>query len=487
MQTSLARVLFSHEIKLLYRNRVLITLFSIILVLLVAALWIGSSMLHQQQRTMGRIQAHRVAAQDSLKARIRRIEAHGMHYPGFIWDDPTFAYNTARNEGPQYAVKRPFALQALATGQSEVQPFYYKVYITRKQMLVHESEIDNSFLQFIGTFDFSFVVVYLLPLLIIVFTYNILSSEKEQGTWVLLKTSNQSIARLLALRMGIRYGLFTVFFWVIVGPVLALLIGPAFLASTNWWWLVAFVSLYFAFWFALAFLVNSFSLSSNLNAMSLIFLWLLLGLLVPNLLQIGLNHAYPIPSRIALTTAERDATNRYFEQDGRLLTKEVFNSPRALIRQASIVTPGMVYGYGVIVSKSQQIKDQATRVAEDQLYGQIERQQAAIRRLQLLSPALLLQETLAALAGTHWHQFNQFSRDVDAFRLRTQQFFYPKMASESTFRTFTVADADAIPQFRPQVYADYGWLHLGQSLLLYAGVVLALGLLGYRRLLYASR
>jgi len=487
MQASLIRVLFSHEIKLLYRNRVLVTLFSIILVLLVAALWIGSSMLHQQQRTIGRIQAHRVAAQDSLKARIRRIEAHGMRYPGFIWDDPTFAYNTARNEGPQYAVKQPFALQALATGQSEVQPFYYKVYITRKQMLVHESEIDNSFLQFIGTFDFSFVVVYLLPLLIIVFTYNILSSEKEQGTWVLLKTSNQSIARLLALRMGIRYGLFTVFFWVIVGPVLALLIGPAFLASPNWWWLVAFVSLYFAFWFALAFLVNSFSLSSNLNAMSLIFLWLLLGLLVPNLLQIGLNRAYPIPSRIALTTAERDATNRYFEQDGRLLTKEVFNSPRALIRQASIVTPGMVYGYGVIVSKSQQIKDQATRVAEDQLYGQIERQQAAIRRLQLLSPALLLQETLAALAGTHWHQFNQFSRDVDAFRLRTQQFFYPKMALESTFRTFTVADADAIPQFRPQVYADYGWLHLGQALLLYAGVVLALGLLGYRQLLYASR
>jgi ABC-2 type transport system permease protein len=272
-----------------------------------------------------------------------------------------------------------------------------------------------------------------------------------------------------------------------VVPVLALLIGPDFLTSANWWWLVAFVSLYFAFWFALAFLVNSFSLSSNLNAMSLIFLWLLLGLLVPNLLQVGLSHAYPIPSRIALTTAERDATNRYFEKDGQLLTKDVFNNPRTLIRQASIVTPGMVYGYGVIVSKSQVIKDQATRVAEDQLYGQLEKQQAAIRRLQLLSPALLLQEVLAGLAGTHWHQFTEFSRDVDAFRLRTQQFFYPKMALESTYRTFTATDAAAIPQFRPQVYAGYAWLHLWQALLLYAGVVLALGLLGYRRLLYASR
>ena len=487
MQSSIFRVLLRHELTSLYRNRVLVTLFSIILGILLTALWIGSSLLHTQQRTIGRIGAHRVEAQDSLKTRIRRVEAAGMRYPGFIWDDPTFAYNTARNEGPQYAVKQPFALQALASGQSDVQPFYYKVYITKKQQLVHEGEIDNSFLQFVGTFDFSFVVIYLLPLLIIVFTYNVLSSEKEQGTWVLLKTSNQSIARLMLLRIGIRYALFTLFFWVVVGPVLALLIGPAFLATANWWWLVAFVSLYFAFWFALAFLVNSFSLSSNLNAMSLIFLWLLLGLLVPNLLQIGLTRAYPIPSRISLTTEERNAINRYFEKDGQALTKDVFSNPRTQIRQASVVTPGMVYGYGAIVYKSQEIKDAATQVAERRLYGQIERQQAAIRRWQLISPALLMQEVLSALAGTHWHQFNQFSRDVDAFHYRTQRFFYPKMASESTFRTFTVADAEAIPQFRPQAYADFGWLHIGQALGIYAGVVALVLALGFRRLTYASR
>jgi ABC-2 type transport system permease protein len=471
----------------LYRNRVLVVLFSLVLVVLLAALWAGSSQLHTQQRTLGCIRAHRHATQDSLVRRIRRVEAAGMRYPGFIWDDPTFAYNTARNEGPQYAAKAPFALQALAAGQSEMQPFYYKVYITKKQQLVHESEIANSYLQFVGTFDFAFVVVYLLPLLIIVFSYNVVSSEREQGTWVLLKTSNQSIARLTLVRLGIRYGLFTLFFWAVVGPVLAALVGPAFLATANWWWLVAAVSLYFAFWFALALLVNSFSLSSNLNALTLIFGWLGLGLLVPAVLQLGLDRAYPIPSRIAITTEERNAINRYFERDGQALTKAVFSSPRTLIRQASVVTPGMVYGYGVIVSKSQEIKDQATQQAERRLYGQIEKQQAALRYWQLLSPALLLQETLSALAGTHWQQFNHFSRDVDAFRTRTQHFFYPKMAHESTFRAFTVADAAAIPQFRPRVYATYDWLPIGPSWLLYGGVIgLVLGV-GYRRLLHASR
>ncbi|RZK62417.1 MAG: DUF3526 domain-containing protein, partial [Hymenobacter sp.] len=253
------------------------------------------------------------------------------------------------------------------------------------------------------------------------------------------------------------------------------------------WWLVGFVSLYFAFWFGLALLVNSFALSSNLNALVLLASWLGLCLLLPNLLQVGLNRAYPIPSRISLTTAERNAINQYFERDGQQLTKEVFNSPRTRIRQASIVTPGMVYGYGVIVYKSQEIKDQAARVAEQQLLGQIERQQLALRHWQLLSPALLLQEVLAALAGTHWHQYNQFSRDVDAFRRQTQRFYYPKMATEQTFRTFSGADAAAIPQFRPRAYAGFGWLPVGRLLLGGAAVVAGLGLVSYRRLLSASR
>jgi hypothetical protein len=36
-----------------------------------------------------------------------------------------------------------------------------------------------------------------------------------------------------------------------------------------------------------------------------------------------------------------------------------------------------------------------------------------------------------------------------------QSFFYPKVTLESTYHTFTVADAQVIPHFKPQVYADY--------------------------------
>jgi ABC-2 type transport system permease protein len=485
MRLPVINILFKHEIKILSRNRVLVSLCTLIVFILLSALWIGSSMLKKQEQTIIKIKTTDKAITDSLKTRISRVEASGMIYPGFIWDDPTFAYNTARNEGPKYAVKKPFSLQALNVGQSDVQPFYYKVYINKKQYLTFESEIENSFLQFVGNFDFAFVVIYLFPLLIIVFSYNVLSSEKEQGTWVLLKTSNQSIAQLVLCRVAIRYVLFTGFFWLIVTPVLTGLIGTDFLFTPNWHWLVAEVSLYFAFWFAVALLVNSFSMSSNVNAMVLIFIWLFTGIIIPNLLQIGLNKTYPIPSRIDMLTAEREAINKYFEKDGQDLTRDVFSSPR--IRQASVVTPGMVYGYGVIVYKSQEIKDQATAVAEEKLYSQIRKQQDAIRKFQFISPALMMQEELSALSGSHWFQFNQFSRDVDTFRKTTQQFYYPKMAYENTYRTFTVTDAAAIPVFQPKDYHDFSWINIKQSFLIYLGIIVLFSLIGYRRLLEAKK
>jgi ABC-2 type transport system permease protein len=487
MNLAVVNIIYKHELKTLGRNKVLVSLCTLILLILLSALWIGGCMLQKQEQTIVKIKQTDREITDSLKTRIRRVEANHMIYPGFIWDDPTYAYNTARNEGSKYAVKQPFLLQALNVGQSDIQPFYYKVYINKKQYLTFEAEIENSFLQFVGNFDFAFVVIYLFPLLIIVFSYNVLSSEKEQGTWVLLKTSNQSIAQMMSCRIGIRYLLFTAFFWLVVTPVLIGLIGSQFFFTQHWWWIVAKVSLYFAFWFALAMLVNSFSMTSNVNAMVLIFIWLFTGIIIPNLLQIGLSKVYPIPSRIDMTTAERDAINKYFEKDGQQLTKDVFSSPRAMIRQASVVTPGMVYGYGVIVYKSQLIKDQAAAVAEAKLYGQIKKQQDAIRRFQLLSPALMLQEELSALSGSHWYQFNQFSEDTERFKKQTQQFYFPKMAYENTYRNFTVADAEAIPTFRTKVYNDFSWMNIKQSFFIYLGIIILLVYISYRRLLEARK
>ena len=136
---------------------------------------------------------------------------------------------------------------------------------------------------------------------------------------------------------------------------LSLAIGPNFLASANWWWLVAVVSLYFGFWFALAFFVNGFGRSSTLNALVLIFAWLLVTVLVPNVLQIGITRAHPIPSRITLVNEQRRAEAEFYKKEGNLLMKELLDNPMAMIRTVSVVTPELVYGYGVVYYRRHKI------------------------------------------------------------------------------------------------------------------------------------
>ena len=484
---SLFRLILSHETKILRRNRVLVALFAVLLLLLLSTLWAGHRRLQRQQRTLAAIGRHEQRTAAELKRRIALTEAHGGTYPGYIWDDPVFPYNAASKLGARFATKQPFALQLLNVGQGDIQPYYYLTTTQATQKLTHGSEIENSFLQFIGHFDFSFVVIYLLPLLIVVFTYNVLSAEKEQGTWVLLKTSNQSVARLVALRTGIRYLLFSGLFWAVVAPALLAAIGPGFLATANWWWLVAAVSLYFAFWFALALFVNGFGRSSTLNALALIFAWLLIVMLVPNLLQIGLSQAYPIPSRISLVNEERDVVNKFYKKQGTLLTKRLLDNPLEMIRTVQVVTPELVYGYGVVAYTRQEITDRAAEVTKARLEAQLSRQQAGIQRLMYLSPALLLQEQLSALTGTHFHQFREFTYDVEAYKKQLQAFFIPKILDKATYHTFSAADADRIPRYQPRQYAGYRWLNLPLGVLVVGLAVAALLGAGYRLLRYSTR
>ncbi|GAB3281267.1 DUF3526 domain-containing protein [Larkinella harenae] len=487
MKLSFYQLVFSQELKILTRSHVLTSIFALVAAMLVSSIWIGTNRLQKQNETLVNVRQSEKALRDTLKTRITQIRERGLVYEGYIWNDPTFVYNAARNEGSAYAVKPVFSLQALSLGQSDIQPFYYKVNIAKKQALLFEEEIYNSFLHFLGHFDFSFVVVFLLPLVIIVFTYNILSSEKEQGTWVLLKTSNVSIARLLLAKMTLRYGLIAFFFWGITLIILLNRVGASFLTTPNWWWLFSMVSLYFLFWFALTLLVNSFSMNSGMNAVTLMLVWLFTSVLVPGILQIGLDKTYPIPNRVEMLNRERDAVNAFFANGGAEISRDVFDNPLAQIRQAQYITPIMIYGYGLLNTKTTPIKDAATNTAEVKLYAQIQKQQAAIRTVQFFSPALMMQETLSGLAGTHWHQFNRFSQDVTQFRKELETYFFPKMQTEETYRSFSVADAEAIPKFVPADYRRIDWMNLKTNFLFYLVISLIFVAVGYSKMLGMER
>ena len=80
-------------------------------------------------------------------------------------------------------VNNTLPINALSIGQRDVNPSIQSVTIRTLEAQKYDSDLNNPSNLLLGNIDFSFVLIFLFPLLIIAFTYNIISEEKESGTW----------------------------------------------------------------------------------------------------------------------------------------------------------------------------------------------------------------------------------------------------------------------------------------------------------------
>src|SRR5690606_34953699 len=98
----------------------------------------------------------------------------------------------------EVAILPPTGLAAFAVGQMDLQRNYTLVDMKNKFNMSDNFEIENPLNLMTGTFDISFVVIFLLPVFIIALTYDMLSGEKESGTLALAMTQPVSLRTFMA-------------------------------------------------------------------------------------------------------------------------------------------------------------------------------------------------------------------------------------------------------------------------------------------------
>ncbi|MDD2675119.1 MAG: hypothetical protein PHF81_09585 [Flavobacterium sp.] len=72
-------------------------------------------------------------------------------------------------------VNKSFPVNSLAIGQRDVNPSIQSVTIRGLEGQKYDAELNNPNNLLLGNIDFSFVLIYLFPLLIIAFSYNLIS------------------------------------------------------------------------------------------------------------------------------------------------------------------------------------------------------------------------------------------------------------------------------------------------------------------------
>ncbi len=199
------------------------------------------------------------------------------------------------------ASQPPTRLSALASGRTEVETANLRVRLLALEGQLYEQETLNPRLAAEGRIDPTFVLLVLLPLFIIAITYDIVSGEREHGTWGMALLFARP-RRLLAAKVGARA--------ILVGGLVGVLIlAGALLAGVDGdgraGWAAALVVLHTLFWFALCLGVAGGRGSSTANAMILVGVWVVLTFLAPAVLSLANAVLHPAPEALELTVRQR--------------------------------------------------------------------------------------------------------------------------------------------------------------------------------------
>jgi len=334
------------------------------------------------------------------------------------FQDPTRPYVAGRARGQRYAVLPPAPFQASAVGQSDLIPPVVPVILDGADPRAAREEIENPVHLLSGPLDLAFVVTFLLPLLALALSFDLLSREREGGTLALILSQPVSIRRLVLIKVIVRWG--ALVFLMAGSAGLALLVFGGGLPMDRFLLWTAMVGLYLAFWIGLAALVNAGGGDSARNAVVLAFCWLFFAVLVPAGVQITSGLLHPIPSRAEMVALEREEVQHVQEEASAVLARYYDDHPELLPAGSVDEVDFQTQAFAVEEEVRQRLAPLRERYAL-QLRGQ----QEVTRAFRWISPSILVHEGLLTLAGTGDDRMGHFDDQVASFHAEWLAFFSP--------------------------------------------------------------
>lgn len=454
--------LWSFEWRLLRREPLILLLTALLVVLGAYASVTGSRFVRAQEATIAELALEERARLDSLQTVMTRLE-RGESLAVSPFADPRSPAVAGRQLASRYTILPPGPLAPLAIGQRDVQPFWALISTRTKQTFFVNDEIDNPVALLAGRIDLAFVVLVLYPLFILALTFDVVAGERERGTLGLVLSQPVAPSQVLTTKLLVR-ALVAVLLTVALSVAAALATGvvltdPTVLARFALW--CGMLLLYGAFWFATAMAVNARRLSSAASAVTLLGVWLLVVVILPAVSAAIISVTYPAPSRLALTTRLREATDAAAQQRQDALAAFMAEHPTyAADAGGGAPDPNVL----AVALQDAAERMMAPRYAE--FDAALDAQRVAADRLRLMSPALVLQGALLDLAGSGEDRFRDYERQFDRFHGEWRAFFNERLLGR---QALTATDYAAIPSFayrEPSVAALLSRLLPGVLLLL---------------------
>lgn len=393
----------------------------LITILGILAISIGNKHLERQRQAIAEVQGYQKKHFD------RQISLHNEDL-GLLLYYTKFSYINSLNP-----------LAGIAIGQSDVNPTAKQITIKTFENQRFDTDLVNPMNLQSGNLDLSFVIIYLLPLLVIVLSFNVLSEETETGTWRLVAIQATSKFGFVVSKLVIR-------FLLLASVLILLLLIAKFtfnIPLTHSFILMLVLSiLYLIFWFVLSFFVIIFKKSSGFNALLLLSVWLVLIILAPAGINSYVSSKYPIPEALSTAIAQRDGYHVKWDTD-KVATIEKFYKHYPQFKSYGYPTDGFNWLWYYAM---QQMGDDDSKTERDALNEKLKSRTQASKQLAAVLPNMHLQLSFNQLAGTSINQQLGYLEGARQFHEKLRLFFYPKV--------FEAKEANTVDwnEFMPEYY-----------------------------------
>jgi ABC-2 type transport system permease protein len=224
----------------------------------------------------------------------------------------------------------PNPLMTYSIGQAEQFAYYKRVSMWStaydKDLT---AEISNPERVAIGSLDFSFVWLFLMPLLLIVLTYSIHGLERDLGFTKLLSVQEPNLKSWIAKRF-VTMGIFSTIILVLLVYLPALFGGYLGSHLGDITLLFLYKLLYLLFWLVLLTLISFYGKGQTDTALKMVGLWLVLTIVLPGLVHQYVSLKHPPGFMMEIINAQRDDREAIYDTELDNIKQAVFETYPAL-------------------------------------------------------------------------------------------------------------------------------------------------------------
>lgn len=303
-----------------------------------------------------------------------------------------------------------------------------------------EYEVSNPSLSRLGGFDFTFLVVALLPLIMIGASFDILAGDRERDRARLIAVQAGHVGPFVWKRLLVRnLAIWGCFAGVAILAALVTLNQTNSLSRLSHFaaWFAA-ASVYGFFWFALIAFTASLIKRSETVAASLFASWAVFVLAVPAIGGAIAEAAYPPPSRLAFLSEMRESEVGAIRETAKLTAGFLADHPELTVSDDAV--PGF---YASNFLANREIATQTTSVL-NAFHQSRDQRTALIDKLQYFSPALIANNALTTIAGGDVARNMAFQNQARAALHDLSERIGPAVVAK---QRLSVSQFDEIPDF----------------------------------------